>query len=279
MKQNSSIVFHSTGHPLIIRYLRRLVSVVAFTCLANSAAPAERPEYLESFNPAKGFKPAQTDLTEVFLQLAGSLEYYGSPEPYLRHVAAEDQRIQALYKTKLGKEPASHCPRYLTDAYLDRFAANWKILAARFDLEPYAKEVGHIMRDAIKGTRGTGTIVVGMFNRHQERVFNAMTGKPADRSDFDSLKAELITELELDKEEVSESRYEVARRDAVSYAIIIHGITMKRFTKVDEALKPADAARVKNAIVGVFLDVGRMAQSELEAGLAEWALKPQTVAK
>ena len=43
-----------------------------------------KPEYFSSFDPAKGFKPAQRDLTEVYLQLAASLENFGSPEPYLR---------------------------------------------------------------------------------------------------------------------------------------------------------------------------------------------------
>jgi len=35
--------------------------------------------------------------------------------------------------------------------------------------------------------------------------------------------------------------------------------------------KPEDAKRVKYALTNVFIDVGRMAQSELEAGIAEWA--------
>ena len=54
---------------------------LVLACHTVAFAGDKQPEYLASFDPAKGFKPAQSDLTEVFLQLAGSLEYYGSPEP------------------------------------------------------------------------------------------------------------------------------------------------------------------------------------------------------
>src|SRR5579862_5578741 len=90
--------------------------------LSAAADPQTRPEYLQSFDPAKGFKPAQRDLTEIFLQLAGSLEYYGSPEPYLRHVASEHKRIEALYRQKFGKNPTSFRPAYVDDAYIDGLA-------------------------------------------------------------------------------------------------------------------------------------------------------------
>ena len=60
-------------------------SLACFACVALlfcgvSAKAEPKPEYLASFDPAKGFKPAQRDLTEVFLQIAGSLEANGSPE-------------------------------------------------------------------------------------------------------------------------------------------------------------------------------------------------------
>ena len=91
------------------------------TCQTASFA-ADRSEYLASFDPAKGFKPAQTDLTEIFLQIAGSLEYYGSPEPYLRHMAKEHERIEALYLQKNGKAPTSHRPAYMTDEYINHLS-------------------------------------------------------------------------------------------------------------------------------------------------------------
>ena len=98
--------------------------------------------------------------------------------------------------------------------------------------------------------------------------------------DFETLKAQLITRLELDKKRVDEERYEIARRDAVSFALGIQGVTLKLFKRLDEALKPADAGRIKTVLTSVFMDVGQMAESELEAGVAEWAIsRPSTAAK
>ena len=87
----------------------------------------------------------------------------------------------------------------MTDDYLNRFAVNWNFLSPKLGLDSFAKEVGNTMRDAINGTRGTGTMIVEILNDHQTKVFNSMTGKGTDGSDFDALKSELITRLELDK--------------------------------------------------------------------------------
>ena len=245
----------------------KTLTVLALAFVALIAAHgADKPEYLDSFNSRKGFKPAQRDLTEVFLQLAGSLEEFGSPEPYLRHVAQEHARIESLYRRKFSTEPKSYRPGYMTDEYIDRLATNWNLLSPKLGLEAYAKEVGHMMRDAIKGTRGTGTIIVEIFNRHQDRVLDSMTGTGRQGADFEALRAELVTRLELDKKTVDEGGYEVARRDAVRCAIIIHGVTMKLFVKLEQGLKPADAQRVKTIITSIFMDVGATAQSELQAG-------------
>ena len=105
----------------------------------------------------------------------------------------------------------------MTDEYIDHLCANWKLLSPKLGLEPYAKEFGNDMREAIKGTRGTGTIIVDILNQHQARVFDAIVGKGAQSADFEALRAELVTRLELNKASVSEEKYEVARRDAVSY--------------------------------------------------------------
>ena len=249
----------------------KTITALAFAFLLSVLTAAEKPEYLDSFNPANDFKPAQRDLTEIFLQLAGSLEEYGSPEPYLRHIAKEHTRIEALYRRKFATEPKSSRPAHMTDEYINRLAANWNLLSPKLGLEPFAKEVGNMMRDAIKGTRETGTIIVEIFNQHQARVFDEMTGKGGKGADFESLRSELVRRLELDKATVSEGRYEVARRDAVRCAIIIHGMTMKLFAKIDQGLNPADAGRIKIVITSVFLDVGEMAQSELQAGISERA--------
>jgi hypothetical protein len=241
---------------------------------------AERPEYLDSFDPAKGFKPAQRDLTEIFLQLAGSLECYGSPEPYLRHVAEEHNRIEALYRQKFGKAPKSYRPAYITDAYINRLSANWNVLSPKLGLEPYIKDVGHTMRNAIKGTRGTGTIIVDIFNHHQAKVFDSMTGKGGSGADFQTLRSEFVNRVELNKKPADYEGYEVAHRDAVSFSLDIQGTTMKLFKRLDQGLKPADAERVKTVITSIFMDVGEMAQSELQAGVSEWAIgKSSTAAK
>ncbi len=230
--------------------------------------------------PVSAFKPAQRDLTEVFLQIGASLKQEGSPIPYLLHMKAEHGRVQAKYEQRLGKAGRSYCPAYMTDEYLARLAVNWDALSPRLGLDSYARNVGDLIGDAIHGTRGTGTTLVEVFNEHQIRVFDAMAGKPNDAlANFEHLKAQLITRLELDKDDVNEWKYEVARRDAVGTAVIIHGATMKLFKRLDAGLKPADAERVKAAMLSVFIDVGRMAHSELEVGIAEWALDQQDSAK
>ena len=245
-----------------------------------SARAATPPEYLNSFDPMKGFKPAQDNLTQIFLQIAGSLEHYGSPEPYLRHMAKEHERIEGIYRRKNGHDPKSYRPAYMTDEYLNRLCANWNLLAPKLGLEPYAKDVGHMMRDAIKGTRGAGTIAIDIFNQHQSQVFDFMAGKRKEPADFESLKTQLITRLELDKNSVDEERYETARRDAVSFALGIHGVTMKLFKRLEQGLNPPDAERIKTVLTSIIMDVGQMAQSELEAGIAEWAIsRPSTAAK
>ena len=244
------------------------------------ASGADKPEYVASFDPAKGFKPAQRDLTEIFLQIAGSLEYYGSPVPYLRHMQQEYARIEALYQRKFGKAPKSYRPSYMTDEYIDHLSANWNMLSPKLGLEPYAKDFGHSMSNAILGTRGTGTIIVDIFNQHQTKVFDEMVGEGDNRTDFETLRTELVSRLELDKTSVAEEHYDVAHRDAVSFALGIQGSTKKLFAKIDRGLKPEAAESVKAVLTSAILDTGMMAQSELEAGIAEWAItKPSTAGR
>jgi hypothetical protein len=259
---------------LLSRYLCTLSgALLAILCVSGHTFATEPPEYLASFNPAKGFAPAQRDLTEVFLQIAGSLENFGSPEPYLRHMAKEHARIEALYTQKTGRAPQSFRPAHMTDTYIDRLTANWKLLAPKLGLEPYAKDVGHMMRDAIKGTRGTGTIIVEIFNRHQANVLAEMSGKNSRPANFEALRLELVERLELKKAVVDENGYEISRRDAVSFALGIQGVTLKLFKRLDESLKPADAEKIKAVLTSIFIDVGQMAQSELQAGISEWAAR------
>jgi hypothetical protein len=240
---------------------------------------AEKPEYLASFDPAKGFKPAQSDLTEVFLQLAGSLEYYGTPEPYLRHMKAEHARIEAKYREKFGTAPKSFCPPDMTDAYFDRLSANWKLLAPKLGLESLTKNTGNLMRDAINGTRGNGTMLVDVFNRHQARVYAAMTGKGNELAGFEALKAELISRLYLDKTSIDDKNFKMAERDAVGFTVGIRDPFIKLFVALDASLKPTDASRIKAFVLSICTEAGRMAQSELEVAIAEHALDRRTAAK
>jgi hypothetical protein len=250
-----------------------------FLACQASALAGESPDYLQSFNPTNGFKPAQGNLTQIFLQLAGSLEFYGSPEPYLRHVKSEHKRIEAKYQQESGKLPKSFCPAYMTDEYLNRLATNWNLLSPKLDLKPFAQDIGHLMRLAVKGTRDSGTIVVEIFNEHQSRVLENMTRAGDKTANFDLLKSNLVVRLEFGQTNVNEEKYEIPRRDAVSYAIIIHGTTMKLFKRLDDGLKPADAERVKAALTSVFMDVGRSAESELEAAISEWAFDREAAKK
>lgn len=259
----------------------KTLTVLAFAFIALlTARGADRPEFFDSFDPAKGFKPAQDNLTQVFLQIAGSLEHHGSPEPYLRHMAKEHQRIEALYLRTYGKAPKSYRPSFMTDEYLNRLCANWNLLSPKLGLEAFAKEMGHGVRNAIKGTRGTGTIIVEILNSHQSKVFDSRAGAGNGLADFETLKSQLISRLELDKPRVDEERYEIARRDAVSFALGIQGDSIKLFKRLDAGLKTADAERVKTVLMSIIMDVGQMAQSELEVGISEWAIRrASTVAK
>ena len=263
------------------RFASRL-SLAIFCCLifrAQTALPSDIPEYLGSFDPAKGFRPAQADLTEVFLQIAGSLEYYGSPEPYLRHMKGERERIEAKYQQRFGRGSKAYWPAYMTDEYFEQFAANWNALAPKLDLVALAKSTGNCMRDAILGTRGSGTMLVELFNHHQAKVFDSLAGKTRDPADFDALKRELIVRLYLDQSVIHDQHFTMGERDAVDFTSGIHGPVVELFRKLDAKLNPADATEIKAAIISAFIDVGRLAQVELEEGIVETALDRQPPAK
>lgn len=255
--------------------MKALLALVVFlgVCVMQlHAADTSKPEYLRFFDPAQGFKPAQTNLTNIFLQLAGSLEHYASPEQYLRHVAAEQKRVAAKYKAKTGNDLTGHFPAHITDAYIDQLAKNWNLLSPKLHLDGLAKDAGLCTREAIRGTRDSGTILVELFNQHQQQVANAMQGGSGS-ADFEVMKAMLFEELELTKEEVAVNGYEIARRDAVSYGQIFRGVLAKFYRNLDATLKPEMASKLKTVINSVFLDLGRMAHSELEIGILDASLR------
>jgi hypothetical protein len=127
------------------------IALYGLSAVSAMAQTAEPLPYAPYYDPAKGFKPAQRDLTKVFLQLAGSLEHHGTPEPYIRHVLAEHARIAVKYKAATGKDNNSR-PAYLTDAYVDKLLANWSKLEGSLKLESLCRKSGHNMRLAIMGT-------------------------------------------------------------------------------------------------------------------------------
>ncbi len=252
-----------------------MVAVVSALFLTSPILSEEKsaPEYLRFFEPAKGFKPVQTSLTDVFLQLAGSLEHHGTPEPYIRHILAEQARVSALFRQKTGKESPGRLPAYFTDAYADRLIANWNKLSPKLKLDAFAREAGRCTREAIRGTRDTGTIVIEVFNEHQKTVINGMKAGSMKGAEFEVLRAKLATELEFGKPKVDMTGYETARRDAVSYAIIFRGVRKTLFEKIDAALSPKDSALVEGALDSIFIDLGRAAQAEFEMGMLEWSLR------
>ena len=249
----------------------RVSAICALLAVFTLQAVAQSPGSAH-YQPAKGFRPAQTNLSEIFLQIAGSLESEGSPAPYFRHIQAEAKRIAGLYKAKTGRTPKSHLAAHMTDEYIDTAIANWELLSPKLDLDDLAKKAGLCAREAIRGTRNNGTILVGYLNDHQDRVAASMAGS-GKAAGFELLQTKLKTELEFGNSDVSTRGYETARRDAVSYALVFRGVRSELFEKLDSALAPAKAAQLKTAIDSVFIDLGFMAQSELELGILEKALR------
>lgn len=262
-----------------LRIMAVLFCWFIFALRGANQAVADLPNHDTSFDPAKGFKPAQDDLTEVFLQIAGSLEVCGSPEPYLRHMQGEHERIEAKCQMQLGRASKAYWPTYMTSTYFEQFGANWRALSPKLGLSTLAKNTGSNLRNAILGTRGNGTMLVDIFNQHQTKVVDALAGKSHAPAGFDALKKELTDRLFLDQTVIHDEHLTMEQRDAVDFAIGIQGPVTQLFKKLDAKLKPADAAEIKAAITSAFVDVGRLAQAELEEGIVETALDRQTAAK
>ena len=180
VKQNSMKLVHKS-----------LTTTAIFAICVAMAAPAP----LATAQNPNAFKPAQANLTEVFLQIAGSLEATGSPEAYLRHMQEEHLSIAAKYHAKTGHELKGIWPAYMTDAYVDQFIANWKLLVSKLHVDALAQDVGKCAREAIQGANKKGTVLIDIFNKHQDKVYKAMQGKVPDTS-FADLKAILARELE-----------------------------------------------------------------------------------
>ena len=81
----------------------------------------------------------------------------------------------------------------MTDEYLDSLLANWDQLAPKLSLEKLARDSGRNMSLAINGADGKGTMLVLIFNQHQDRVLEDMTNDQQQREvGFEQLKTELV---------------------------------------------------------------------------------------
>jgi len=263
---------------LVQKSLTPLFSAV-FILIGSPPPPARgqetNPPYLAHYDPAKGFQPAQANLTEIFLQIAGSLECHGSPEPYLRHMQKEHARVSRLYAEKTGKKHVGRMPAHLGDANIDLIVKNWNPLPPPLQLESFAKEIGRCAREGIRGTRLGGTYAVQIFNEHQRQVSARMQGKPSTPAGFEELRLRMKKELLFGQLGGSAEGLETTRRDAVSYALTITDRFHRMSEKVRAAADPDKAALINQGLLDVFLDLGYLAQSELEIGILESALRLQ----
>ncbi len=250
-----------------IAVLALLTSALADTTVQESNST----DYLRFYNPATGFKPAQPSLAQIFLQIAGSLEHTGSPEFYLRHMQREHARISAKYSASTGQTAPSRLPAHMTPEYIARTIANWNVLGPNLDLEALAKEIGRCVREGIRGTRDTGTLAVEILNQHQKLVVAQMQSTSPQTANFEQLRGKLESQLEFNNRNIDTTGYETTRRDAVTYASLARVTFERLFQKIDAAVPAQKAAQIKSAITGFFLDLGRMAQSELEIAVLEMA--------
>jgi hypothetical protein len=141
----------NTLHPLIFRYLGSVLFGILMTLGISDSKANDPPPYAAYFNPDKGFKSVQGSLQMIFLQLAGSLEHYGTPEPYIRHVMTEHGRVDAKYFKATGRHITSQ-PPYLTNEYIESLAKNWNQMSPVLTLEPLCKTSGRNLRYAIMGS-------------------------------------------------------------------------------------------------------------------------------
>ena len=252
MKQNSSILFHRMRKSLILRYFRRSIPVVVSVFLLGIANAADRAEAAAHFDAITAFKPAQRDLGAIFLQIAGSLESKGSPTPYLFHVASEQDRVVRLYAKKYHQAPQITRPEYMTDEYLNRLAGNWDLLSPKLGLDEIAKNIGRLMRQSIEEPPDS-TAIASIFAACQKQA----AGK------------ELATQLaEFGLRSSASSKNQEPQAHS-SPAAQIKNLADQLFSRIEKGLYPKDAEHVETVLKSVFTDVTRMAELELELGIAD----------
>ncbi len=171
-------MFHSTSKPLTKSYLNTLVTIIFLIFALHQGGQASEKE--KFYDPVKGFKPAQLNLSKIMLQLAESLEHHGSPEPYIRHVIAEHKRIDAKYTKATGNKFSSH-PKYLTDEELELLLSNWKNIEKKLQFEDMSRKCGVYMRHAIQSSwhKTSAELVADEknLNERQRKRYKNLLGK------------------------------------------------------------------------------------------------------
>lgn len=136
--------------PLKKSYWGAIPSLFCLIILAFQ--PVFAGEEVKKYDPEKGFKPAQSSLTEIMMQLAESLEHHKSPEPYIRHIMAEHKRIDAKYAKATDNTKSSSRPAYLTDETVETLLNNWKRIEKPLEFNDMSRKIGVYMRHAIRGS-------------------------------------------------------------------------------------------------------------------------------
>ncbi|MEO5913344.1 MAG: hypothetical protein ABIS50_03860 [Luteolibacter sp.] len=124
-----------------------------------ASLPADPPPYVAYFNPETGFRPAQRNFQAIFLQMAGSFEYSGTPEPYLRHVIQENNRVETAYHKATGKKCVTR-PAFFTDDYVEGLITAWNQMSRPLALESLCRKSGVLMRYAMLGSWSMSTAEV-----------------------------------------------------------------------------------------------------------------------
>lgn len=256
-----------------MKTMKAALAFLITLAVATSVQAGAPPEYTRYFDPAKGFKPAQRNLTEAYLQAAASLEHFGSPEPYLRHMLAEHDRIHKLAMKAVGQNARSCRPTSMTDEHVEKLIANWNKLSPVLHLDAVAREIGEDVRNGIRGVLDKGTIAITLLNEHQKQVLDNMSSSKERGLGFLQLQAKLITELELDKPSIDTRGYEITRRDAVSYADLARATMIELRSKLTKTLPAEKADQIADAIQNVFISLAELVHSEFEAGIQEWSLQ------
>lgn len=186
-------MFHPTRKSLIISLLCT-VPLAAFPGFSGNLAAQSQENsaaYTKYFDPKKGFKPAQMSLEDVWLQIAASMEHYGSPVPYFHHMQAEHQRVEVAFTEEFGATLRSYRPPHQTDEYIDKLSENWDKLEPIIGLSNLAKKSGKTIRLAINGEDGNGTVLLLILRHYSVLAREEMLRDKTREVDFEDLQEEL----------------------------------------------------------------------------------------